>query len=140
MSRAVSVETGREVENLTETEVIFLEEAGLDLTFNCGGSCVGCCSSEVLKKVVGASVHEQRREHWITLMLSGGSVSSGCMVPGFGEPICCREEGCSCCQDDFNSGEESGVEVFRSSPPVLESDLASRIGIRGLYELSLIHI
>lgn len=131
MNRAVKLDA----EEGATTEVVFLEGEGFDWSFNCGGCCVGCCSSEVLKKVVGESLHEQRKEQWIARMLGGASAASGCLVPGFGEPIRSRQGGCSCSHDDDEAEKNSGhVEVLGSAPPVLESDIASMTGIRALFD------
>jgi len=131
MNRAVKLDA----EEGATTEVVFLEGEGFDWSFNCGGCCVGCCSSEVLKKVVGESLHEQRKEQWIAWMLGGASVASGCLVPGFGEPIRSHQGECSCSHDDEAEKDSGHVEVLGSAPPVLESDIASMTGIRALFDL-----
>ena len=41
MNRAVKLDA----EEGATTEVVFLEGEGFDWSFNCGGCCVGCCSS-----------------------------------------------------------------------------------------------
>lgn len=118
------------------TEVILLGETGFDWSFNCGGCCVGCGSSELLKRVVGESLHEQRKEHWVTMMLGGASLASVCLVPGFGDVIGCRHFGC--CghheEDCDGEGDASEVVVHGEVPAVLHSDAASTSGIRALFE------
>jgi len=91
MERAV--EAGLEEKGSALTQVILLGETGFDWSFNCGGCCVGCGSSELLKRVVGESLHEQRKEHWITMMLGGAALGAVCLVPGFGQAIGCHRDG-----------------------------------------------
>lgn len=116
------------------TEVVLLGETGFDWSFNCGGCCVGCGSSELLKRVVGESLHEQRKEHWVTMMLGGASLASVCLVPGFGEPICCNHVGCCGHHDDDDLDAENESVVVGEAPPILNSDVASTTGIRALFE------
>ena len=77
-----SVSSAAEQRAPAVTEVVLLGETGFDWSFNCGGCCVGCGSSGLLKRVVGESLHEQRKEHWVTMMLGGASLASVCLVPG----------------------------------------------------------
>jgi hypothetical protein len=128
------VDSGAEESAPLATEVVFLEDSGFDWSFNCGGCCVGCSCSEVLKQVVGESLHEQRKEHWVSLMLGGTSASSGYLVPGFGEPICCRQSRCNCDQETLEGEGSRDVDVFGPVPPIMESEVASRTGIRALFE------
>ena len=135
MERAV--EAGLEEKGSALTQVILLGETGFDWSFNCGGCCVGCGSSELLKRVVGESLHEQRKEHWITMMLGGAALGAVCLVPGFGQAIGCHRDGC-CGHDtgEAEGEEEQGVEVevHGATPEILNSEIASTTGIRAVFE------
>lgn len=128
------VDSGTEESASLVTEVVFLEDSGFDWSFNCGGCCVGCSCSELLKQVVGESLHEQRKEHWLALMLGKATPTSGHLVPGFGEPICCRQSRCSCSYEAPEADVSEDVEFFGSVPPIMNSEVASRTGIRALFE------